>query len=54
MDKKLASLSHDVFKWLMNREYKEEKDMFKGRDLRGRKQNLKEIIVMLYHIIRIM
>lgn len=53
MDKKLASFSHEVFKWLMNREYKEEKYMFQGRDLRRRKENLKEITFMLYHVIGI-
>lgn len=37
MDKSLASFSHEVFKWLTNREYKEEKYMFQGRDLRRTK-----------------
>lgn len=50
MDKKLASFSPKVFKWWMNREYKEEKDMSQSTDLRKRKQNLKEITFMLYHV----
>lgn len=53
MDNKLASFSHEVFKKLMNRDYKEEKDMFQSRDLRGRKQNLKGITFKLHHVIGI-
>lgn len=34
MDNKLASFSHEVFKWLINTEYKEEKDMSQGKYLR--------------------